>query len=82
MIEHSLMEYLKKLTQKFCITNKILPKKQYYTSIYNNRHNNPYEKPFNNNVVHFYNNAYENSKSVYDDPKLTKISTFDSCSTL
>jgi hypothetical protein len=59
-----------------------LPKKKYYNSININRRNlNPYENPFNKKVVPF-NNAFDNSKSVYHDPKLEDISTFDYCSTL
>ena len=73
---------LEQINPKLYITNKILPKKQYYNSININRRNlNPYENPFNKKVVPF-NNAFDNSKSVYHDPKLGDISTFDYCSTL
>ena len=59
-----------------------MPKKEYYNSINRNlRYLHPYENPFNKKVVPF-NNAYDNSKSVYHDPKLGDISTFDYCSTL
>ena len=72
---------LEQINPKFYITNKILPKKEYYTSINRNRYNtnryNPYENPFNTKVVPFFNNAFDNPKSVYDE-----IGTFEDCSTL
>ena len=58
-----------------------MPKKDYFTSINRNRYNtnryNPYENPFNTKVVPFFNNAFDNPKSVYDE-----IGTFEDCSTL
>jgi hypothetical protein len=64
---------LEQINPKLYITNKILPKKKYYNSININRRNlNPYENPFNKKVVPF-NNAFDNSKSVYHDPKLEAL---------
>ena len=54
---------LEQINPKFYITNKILPKKDYFTSINRNRYNtnryNPYENPFNTKVVPFFNNAFD-----------------------